>query len=57
MNHIWAQISYSSPHEAHQKNKRVVFVEKDEKCGEIAKWNHKLLAENLHERPSIQNIQ
>ena len=29
MNHIWIQISYSSPHEAHLKIQRVAFVKKE----------------------------
>ena len=28
INHIWTQIIYSSPHEAHLRNKRVAFVKK-----------------------------
>ena len=58
INHILTQISYSSPYEAHLENQRVAFVKKEGKM----RWNrkrsicfsrksHKLLAENLHERP------
>ena len=38
MNHIWTQISYSSPHEAHleKKNQRVAFVKKEK-----MRWNGK----------------
>ena len=63
MNPIWTQISYSSPpHEAHLKNQRVALVcQKGEKCGKLQKVffqkSQKLFAENLHERPPIQNIQ
>ena len=61
MNYIWTHISYISLHETHLKNQRVAFVKNGEKWGEIAKLNlqksQKLLAENLHERPPIRNIQ
>ena len=59
---IWIQISYSSPHEAHLKNQRAAFVEKEGNAVEMAKGHfskksQKLLAENLQERPPIQNFQ
>ena len=61
MNHIWTQISYSSPIEAHLKNQRVVFVKKEKNAVKsqqvIFQKSQKLLAENLHKRPPIQNIQ
>ena len=48
MKHIWKKI-------------KGLFWRKGDKCGEIAKGHfpksQKLLAENLHERPPIQNIQ
>ena len=61
MNHIWTQISYSSPHEAHLINQRVAFVKKEKNAvklqKEIFQKSQKLLPENLHERSPIQNIQ
>ena len=61
MNHIWTQISYSSPHEAHLKNQRVGFVKQEEKLVKLQKVtlkkSQKLLADNLHERPPFQNFQ
>ena len=61
MNHIWTQISYSFPHEAHLKNQRVGFVKKEENSVKLQKVtfkkSQKLLADNLHERPPFQNFQ
>ena len=61
INHIWTQISYSSPYEAHLiKTIKGLLLSKRRKT-EIAKGHfkksQKLLADNLHERPPIQNIQ
>ena len=61
INHIWTQISYSFPHEAHLKTSNGCFCQKEKKCCEIAirhfLKSQKLLAEDLPERPPIQNIQ
>ena len=61
MNHIWTQISYSSPHEAHLKNQRVAFVKKEKNVVKLQKVSfqksQKLLSEKLHKRLPIQNIQ
>ena len=61
INHIWTQISYSFPYEAHLKNQRVAFVKKEKNLMKSQKVSfqksQKLLAENLHERTPIQNIQ
>ena len=60
INQIWSLISYSTPCEAHLKNQRVAFVKKEKMrwyCKFIIQKSHKLLTENLHERPPIQNIQ
>ena len=61
MNNIWTQIIYSSPHEAHLKNQRVAFVKKEKNAVKLQNGHfsktQKLLAENLHERTPIQNIQ
>ena len=61
INHILTQISYSSPHEALLKNQRVGFVNKEKTAMKLQKVicqkSQELLAENLHERPPIQNIQ
>ena len=52
----------STPYETHLKNQRVDFVKKEknavksQKVGFFQK-SQKLLTENLHERPPIQNIQ
>ena len=60
INHNWTQISYSSPHEAHLKNEKDAFAKKEKnamKSQEVTfQKSQKLLAENLHERPPIQNI-
>ena len=61
IDHIWTLISYSSPYEAHLKNEKVAFVKKDKSVVKsqkvIFQRPQKLLTENLHERPPIQNIQ
>ena len=61
MNHIWTQISWITPYEAHLKNRRDAFVKKEKNEGKSQKVSfqksQKLLAENHHERPPIQNIQ
>ena len=61
INYIWTQLSCSSPYEAHLKNQGVAFVknEKNVKTQKVIfqKSQIQLLAENLHERPPIQNIQ
>ena len=52
MNHIWTQIliSYSSPHEAHEKSKGC-FCQKRGKCSEIAKGNFSKIAETARQEP------
>ena len=61
INHIWTQVSYSSPHEAHLRNKRVAFVKKEKYVVKLQKVifqkSQKLLAENFPQKPPIQNIQ
>ena len=61
INHIYTQIGYSSPYEAHLKNKTVAFAKKEKNAMKSQKVtfqkSQKLLAENLHERTPIQNIQ
>ena len=61
MDHIWTQIRYSSPHEAHLKIQRVAYVKEERNEVKLQKVtfqnSQKLLAENLHERPPILNIQ
>ena len=61
MNHISTQISHSSPPEAYRKNLKVAFVEKEKNAVKsqkvIFQKSQKLLTENIHERPPIQNIQ
>ena len=51
MNHIWTQISYNPPHEAHLKNQRIAFVKKEKNAMKsqrvIFQKSQKLLAENL----------
>ena len=51
MHLIWTQRSYSSPHEAHLKNQRVAFVNKEKLAVKsqkvILQKSQKLLAENL----------
>ena len=54
INHIWTQISYSFPHEAHLKNQMVASVKKEKNVKlqkVIFQKSHKLLAEILLERP------
>ena len=52
---------YSYPREPHMKNQRVAFVKKEKNVVKSQKVtfqkSQKLLTENLHERPAIQNIQ
>ena len=61
INHIWTQISYNSPREAHLKNQRIAFVKKEKNPVKsprlIFQKSQKLLTENLRERAPIQNIQ
>ena len=61
INHIWTLISYSTPYETHLKYQRVAFVKKDKNVVKLQKVicqkSQKLLTENLHDRPPIQNIQ
>ena len=61
MYHTWTQISCSTPDKAHLKNERVDIVKKEKIAVTLQKVifqkSQKLLTENLHERPGIQNIQ
>ena len=61
MNHISTQISHSTPPVAYLKNSKVAFVEKEKYAVKsqkvIFQKSQKLLTENIHERPPIQNIQ
>ena len=61
INHIWTQISYSSPNETQFEKSKRCFCQKGENVVKLQKVifqkSHKLLTENLHERPPIQNIQ
>ena len=61
INHIWTQISCSTPDKAHLKNERVDIVKKEKIAVTlqkvIFKKSQKLLTENRHKRPGIQNIQ
>ena len=40
MNHIWTQISFSFPHEAHLKNQRVAFVKKEKNVVKLLFFKH-----------------
>ena len=65
INHIWTQISYSTPYEALLQNQRDAFVKKEKNAVKLQKVifsqkkkiSQKLLVKNLHERPPIENIQ
>ena len=60
ISHIWTQ-SYNSPYEAHLKDQGLAFVKQKKYSMKLQKVSsqksQKLLAENLHERLPIQNIQ
>ena len=51
INHLWTQISCSSPHEAHLKHQRVAEVKKEGKCGKIAKGNFSKITETARWKP------
>ena len=61
INHIWTQITYSSPYEAHLKNKITAFVKREKNrwnCKRSFFKNHRNCSPRyLHERPPIHNIQ
>ena len=61
INHIWTQINYSSPHEAHLKmNQRIFFLFFAVKSYNFVfsfRKSQKLLIEKLHQKPTFQNIQ
>ena len=62
INQIWTLVSYSTPDEAHLKNQKVAFVKNKKDAVTSQKVfffckSQKLITENLHERPPIQNIQ
>ena len=60
INHIQTQISYTSPDDAHVTNLKITFAIKEKNVMKLLKVtfqkSQKLLAENLRERPPIQNI-
>ena len=60
INHIQTQISYTSPDDAHVTNLKITFAIKEKIVMKLLtvtfQKSQKLLAENLRERPPIQNI-
>ena len=67
MNHIWTQISYGSPHDAHLKNKMVAFVKKEKnavklqnvifsKITETARWEPLRMAAYSEHSIAIHSI-
>ena len=61
INHIWTQISYSSPHEAHPKFKGLLLSKREKievKAQKVIfQKSQKLLTERAPRRQSIQSIQ
>ena len=60
IDNIQTQISYNSHYDTHQKNFKISFAIKEKNVTKLLKVtfqkSQKLLAENLRERPPIQNI-